>query len=128
LAFTEKKRKIIFYFFGKIMPICEVNKTKTLIEYAYRNNTGDITEKHYCYSKRSRGKQNKLTHPECKKNNLIIYKNGEGYDKNFKIIHEKKYLNLIGCWCNENLRFKNEEQLLNHIEGKTHPEEFEEFV
>jgi hypothetical protein len=109
------------------MPTCNINNNEMNRREALRLVNGDIVLRHYCYSTGSANKKNqkKLTHPECKETGVVIYKNGEGYDKNLKIRKDDEYPNLIGCWCNDVLRFQNENELLQHVEGKTHPEEFE---
>jgi len=103
-------------------PICETFNRNMRINKVERKANGDIEIKHYC----GYNDYKKITHEKCKenKNNVLIYKNGEGYTKNIKIAENERFKNLIGCWCNGNLRFENEEELLKHVEGNTHPEEF----
>jgi hypothetical protein len=104
-----------------------------LITRVVRQSNGDIKVDYYCKRKEEKNEKNekkriqkRLTHDECKNNNVVIYKNGEGYALKISIHKENLYPNLIGCWCNNNLRFQNEEELLKHVEGKTHPEEFQD--
>jgi hypothetical protein len=110
------------------MPICTISNENAKVRQVFRAINGDIHVKYYCYSYiqgSGRNKsQKKLTHPECKENSMIIYRNGEEYNENFKIQKENDYPNLIGCWCNEYLRFSTPVEAQNHRLGK-HPEEFE---
>jgi hypothetical protein len=104
---------------------CYVKKQDKSIDYAHRHINGDIRVRTYCTLQlKEDGKYRKITHSECGSSE-VIYKNGEGYSLSKSIVYNDRFKNLIGCWCNENLRFQNEEELLKHVEGKTHPEEFE---
>ena len=103
---------------------CKVDGTPMKISSAYRIANGDIIAKYHCF-KTGSGSQNtqkKITHDTCKKNSTVIYKNGEGYNLTSPIQADKHYPNLIGCWCNKYLRFKNEDELVKHVEGNSHPE------
>jgi hypothetical protein len=100
------------------MKNCNITNKKLNIQQVYRKLNGDIAVKYYCYSEgsaRSRN-QKKLTHPECK-SITTIYKNGEGYNLNFKIQNETRYPNLITCWCKTN-NVKGTENNFPHDEQK----------
>lgn len=99
--------------------LCIIKSEKKLIDYSHRKSSGDIRVRTYCYSKNGK----KVTHATCGKNE-IVYKNGEGYALTRKILYNDRFINLIGCWCNDNLRFETPVEAQNHRMQK-HPEEFE---
>jgi hypothetical protein len=101
---------------------CTIKNIPKKIDYAYRKANGDIGVRNYCTQPQT---NHKITHPQCG-SNVIIYRNGEGYDIGRKILYDDQYKNLIiGCWCNDNVRFKTPVDAQNHRLEK-HPEEFED--
>jgi len=98
--------------------ICKTFGTDMLINTVQRKPNGDITVNYYCTSQENK----KITHDDC--NKFVIYKNGEGYNENRKITKEERFPNLIGCWCDDNLRFQTPVEAQNHRMEK-HPEEFD---
>jgi len=83
------------------MPNCKINNKAMKINVVHRTKNGDIVAFFYCYSEGDSRKKElkKITHEECSKNKKVIYKNGEGYDKNTTIRKNNAFSNLIKCFC-----------------------------
>jgi hypothetical protein len=103
---------------------CNVRNRSKNIDYVHRLSNGNIRVRTYCIQPKYEGKSKKITHEECGSHE-IIYRNGEGYDIGRKILYDDKFKNLIGCWCNDNLKFQTPVEAQNHRLEK-HPEEFQE--
>jgi hypothetical protein len=99
---------------------CKINQKPKTIDTVQRRANGNIVIRSYCSN---RGE--KFSHLGCD-SSKTVYTNGEGYDlKNRKITFDNHFPNLIGCWCNEYLRFSTPVEAQNH-RLETHPEEFED--